>query len=84
MHASIIKTTIDVRNIIPRERHPLVSGSFLRLAPGESIMLINDHDPRLLFYEFRNELGENFFWDYVEKGPEIWQVQIGKTTPCHS
>jgi uncharacterized protein (DUF2249 family) len=82
MHTSIIKATIDVRNIIPRERHPLIFDSFLQLVPGESILLINDHDPKPLFYQFRAELGEDFFWDYLEKGPAIWQVQIGKTAPC--
>jgi Uncharacterized conserved protein len=53
MRTSIIKATIDVRNIIPRERHPLIFDSFLQLAPGESILLINDHDPKPLFYQFR-------------------------------
>lgn len=84
MQASIIKTTIDVRNIIPRERHSLIIDSFLQLAPGESIILINDHDPKPLFYQFRAESGDNFFWDYLKNGPEVWQVQIGKTAPCCS
>lgn len=84
MHSSIIKTTIDVRSVTPHERHPLVFESFMQLEPGESILLINDHDPKTLFYQFRTELGDSFFWDYQEKGPEVWQVQIGKAALCCS
>lgn len=84
MNNPIIKTTVDVRNVIPGERHPLIFNTFTQLTPGEAMLLVNDHDPKPLFYQFRAELGENFFWDYIEKGPEIWQVQIGKTTPCCS
>lgn len=79
MNTLIIKAWIDVRDIIPRKRHVLIINRFLQLVPGESIMLINDHDPKPLFYQFLAELGDNFFWDYVEKGLEVWQVQIGKT-----
>ncbi len=72
------KTTVDVRTIAPRERHPLIFGSFDALQPGESLLLINDHDPKPLFYQFQAELPGAFTWDYVEQGPDVWQVAIGK------
>ena len=72
------KTTVDVRTIVPRERHPLIFGSFNALQPGESLLLINDHDPKPLYYQFQAELPGTFTWDYVEQGPEVWQVAIGK------
>ena len=72
------KTTVDVRTIVPRERHPLIFGSFNALQPGESLLLINDHDPKPLFYQFQAELPGTFTWDYVEQGPDVWQVTIGK------
>ena len=72
------KTTVDVRTIAPRERHPLIFGSFDALQPGESLLLINDHDPKPLFYQFQAELPGTFTWDYVEQGPDVWQVAIGK------
>ena len=73
-----IKTTVDVREIQPRERHPLIFGSFDRLSPGEALLLINDHDPKPLFYQFQAESNGKFTWDYLENGPEVWRVRIGK------
>ena len=72
------QTVVDVRNIVPRERHPLIFSTYGALAPGEGFVLVNDHDPKPLYYQFRAELGEVFQWDYVESGPEVWQVRIGK------
>ena len=72
------KTTIDVRTIVPRERHPLIFGTFDTLLPGETLLLDNDHDPKPLFYQFQSESTGEFTWEYVEKGPEVWQVKIGK------
>lgn len=72
------KTTIDVRDIVPRERHPLIFGTFDGLLAGEALLLINDHDPKPLFYQFQAESTGAFTWDYLEQGPEVWQVRIGK------
>ncbi len=70
--------TIDVRMIPPRERHPLIFGTFDELAPGDSLLLINDHDPKPLFYQFQAESKGEFSWEYLQQGPEVWQVRIGK------
>lgn len=72
-------TTIDVRTIIPRERHPLIFRTFHDLAPGDAFLLVNDHDPKPLYYQFQAELGEPFVWEYLEQGPEVWRVRIGRT-----
>lgn len=75
------KSTVDVRSIPPRERHPLIFGTFDELAPGEALLLINDHDPKPLFYQFQAESRGEFSWDYLESGPEVWQVRIGRAVP---
>ena len=77
-NAPSFKTTVDVRTIAPRERHPLIFGSFDQLAAGEALLLVNDHDPKPLFYQFQAESKGEFTWDYLESGPEVWQVKIGK------
>jgi uncharacterized protein (DUF2249 family) len=69
---------IDVRAIAPRDRHPLIFGAFDNLAPGAAFMLVNDHDPKPLYYQFSAELSDQFTWDYLERGPEVWRVRIGK------
>jgi uncharacterized protein (DUF2249 family) len=73
-----IKTTVDVREIPPRERHPLIFQTFDALQPGESFLLVNDHAPTPLYYQFLHERENQFAWDYVEEGPEVWQVRISK------
>ena len=73
-----VKTVLDVREVPPRERHPLILGTFDDLAPGEAFVLVNDHDPKPLYYQFKAELGERFQWEYLEQGPEVWKVRIGR------
>ncbi len=72
------KTIVDVREMPPRDRHPLIFGSFDQLSPGEALMLVNDHDPKPLFYQFQAESPGKFTWDYLESGPDVWRVRIGK------
>jgi uncharacterized protein (DUF2249 family) len=72
-------TTLDVRNVMPRERHPLIFGTFRKLERGDAFVLVNDHDPKPLYYQFQAELGEPFQWEYLESGPEVWKVRIGRS-----
>ena len=76
--------TVDVRTIAPRERHPLVFSTFRNLAAGQAMELVNDHDPRPLYYQFQTELPGQFAWNYVENGPEQWRVRIVKQRAGHS
>ena len=68
--------TLDVREISPRERHPLIFQSFVDLAPGQSFTLVNDHDPKPLHYQLMAEHPGQAGWEYLESGPEVWQVRI--------
>ncbi len=69
---------LDVREIVPRERHTLIFDTFMSLKPGEAFILVNDHDPRPLYYQFEAEHTGQFSWDYLEQGPEVWRVRIGR------
>lgn len=69
---------LDVRNVAPRERHTLIFDTYTALKPGEAFILINDHDPRPLYYQFEAEHTGQFLWDYLEQGPEVWRVRIGR------
>lgn len=72
------RKTIDVRPIIPRERHPLLFQTFDDLAVGESFELVNDHDPKPLYYQFMAERPGQLGWEYLEEGPETWRVLLTK------
>jgi uncharacterized protein (DUF2249 family) len=70
---------LDVRPLPPAQRHALIFQRFAALAPGESFVLVNDHDPKPLYYQFKFEHENQFSWEYLEQGPEVWRVTIGRT-----
>ena len=70
--------SLDVRRIPPRSRHPLIFGIFHSLPAGEALLISNDHDPRPLHSQFQAEADGEFSWDYLQQGPDLWQVRIGK------
>jgi len=69
---------LDVRSVPPPQRHPLIFETFASLEPGQSFVLVNDHDPKPLFYQFQAERPGTFSWEYLERGPDVWRVRIGK------
>lgn len=71
--------TLDVRIIEPRLKHPAIFQRFDQLKKDEAFIIINDHDPLPLFYQFKAERPEQFEWKYIEEGPSTWRVSITKT-----
>jgi uncharacterized protein (DUF2249 family) len=56
----------------------MIFSTFRSLGGGESMELINDHDPRPLYYQFQAEMPGQFTWEYLQNGPEVWRVRIAK------
>lgn len=69
---------LDVRSEPPARRHGLIFDTFHGLAAGQGFVLVNDHDPKPLHYQFAAEHPQEFTWDYLEQGPHVWRVRIGK------
>ncbi len=69
---------LDVRQLVPMQRHSTIFGKWQNLGTGQSFVLINDHDPKPLYYQFDAEHKGKFTWDYLESGPSVWRVKIGK------
>jgi uncharacterized protein (DUF2249 family) len=69
---------IHVPDYPPREKHATIFRTFDRLNSGEFMQIVNDHDPRPLLYTFMHERTEKFVWEYLEEGPELWKVSIGR------
>ncbi|HMM54636.1 MAG TPA: DUF2249 domain-containing protein [Candidatus Desulfobacillus sp.] len=84
------KTTIDIRTVPVPESAPRVFAAFDDLSPGEALLLVDDHDPKLLFDRFQAESRGQFTWDRLENGPRLWRIRVGKLgedelrviTPC--
>ncbi len=58
-------TTLDVRELPPQDRHPTIHEAFAELDGGEVLEIVNDHDPKPLFYEMAAEV-ERFDADGYE------------------
>jgi uncharacterized protein (DUF2249 family) len=69
---------LDVRSEPPARRHELIFDTYNALAGGEGFVLVNDHDPKPLWYQFEAEHAGAYSWDYLEQGPEVWRVRIGR------
>lgn len=72
------KAVIDVRELPPAQRHQKISRLVNVLAPGRSFILVNDHDPKPIYYQLQAEYRKQFSWTYVDRGPSVWRVEIGK------
>ena len=70
--------TVDVRMLVPGHRHQKIFQLVDNLQPGKAFVLVNDHDPRPLYYQLEAEYPGQFSWTYLERGPDIWRVEIGK------
>lgn len=75
---TITSNYIDVTLIEPRLKHPTIFQVFDSLAGGESLTIHNDHDPKPVYYQLLGERGDIFTWQYLQEGPEWWDVRITK------
>jgi uncharacterized protein (DUF2249 family) len=79
MHGTaILPATIDVRRIARPMRHPTIFDVFNRIKPEGAFHIVSDHDPRPLRYLFDVKYPDAFTWDYVESGPDVWRVRLGR------
>ena len=71
--------TLDVRPMPPRARHETIFERLDGLGAGETLRLVNDHDPAPLRYQLDATRPGQFRWDYVARGPEEWAIDITST-----
>ena len=69
---------MDVRPIPCSIKHGLIIRTWRELPVGDHFILLNDHDPVPLRYQFLAEFPECFSWDYIERGPTDFRVKITK------
>lgn len=81
MSATLTPSTfeLDLRNIAPRDRHALIFKRFDALPTGQSLQLVNDHDPQPLRYQFVDRAFGQFEWAVLEAGPAVWRIQITRS-----
>ena len=70
--------TLDLRNMPPFERHAKIWEMWDGLKEGETLRIINDHEPKPLYYQFEAEHKGRFEWSYEKQGPKDWIFAIKK------
>lgn len=72
------KAVFDVRVIPGRVKHAQIFQRWFDLPVGGYFVLLNDHDPVPLYYQFEGQFAGAFSWEYLERGPEEFRVKITK------
>lgn len=72
------ETIINVQEIEPRLRHATIFQVFDNLREGESLVIHNNHDPRPVYYQLMDTRGDVFTWEYLQQGPEWWDIRVTK------
>lgn len=67
---------LDVRAIPHERRHATVLDTIAALPSGEAIVLIAPHAPRPLLAQVEARFGGQMRVDYLQSGPEVWQVRV--------
>ncbi|CAG7641721.1 hypothetical protein PAESOLCIP111_04262 [Paenibacillus solanacearum] len=70
--------TVIATEYPPHLKHKIIFETFANLKPAEAMLLVNDHDPVPLRFQFEAMHAGRFTWDYMEQGPTRFQVKIGK------
>ncbi|MNI74453.1 hypothetical protein D3C73_1305360 [compost metagenome] len=74
-----IKATVKATEYPPHLKHKTIFETYNSLASGEAMLLVNDHDPVPLRFQFEAMHPNQFTWEYIEQGPTNFQVIITKS-----
>lgn len=77
-------TSLDLRSIPTNLRHDRIFETFDALPEDGSIVLVNDHDPRPLYYEFKSVRPDTFGWHVIVSGPQEWRIELRRLKPKES
>ena len=72
---------MDVRPIPCSIKHGLILRTWAELPVGDHFILLNDHDPVPLYYQFAAQWPGTFEWKHLVKGPDEFRVKITKLKP---
>ncbi|WP_367916197.1 DUF2249 domain-containing protein [Leadbetterella sp. DM7] len=72
---------INVQELEPRLRHQTIFNVFNTLKEGEYLVIHNNHDPMPVQHQLMNLRGNIFSWEYLQKGPEWWDIKVTRQVP---
>ncbi|UOF01524.1 DUF2249 domain-containing protein [Bdellovibrio reynosensis] len=69
---------IEAQSIPPQHRHAYIFEAFDNLEAGESVVIVNTHDPVPLLKQFEQNRANQFAHEYQAKGPDLWKLKLTK------
>ena len=69
---------LDLRQHPLCERPMQMLLSLERMPPGETFLVVNDHDPELLLQQLGPVFQRGFNYWVAEEGAEIWRIVISR------
>jgi uncharacterized protein (DUF2249 family) len=72
-------TLIDVRTLPSGTCRSTLIRTLGELEPGAVLTIVNDHDPKPLRAYLDLSHPDQFAWNYLEDGPDVWRVRIERT-----
>ena len=69
---------LDAPSLDLAQHHEKIFERIDELAFGPSFVLIGDRNPKPLYDQLETEYPNQLSWDYLEKGPVVWRVEIGR------
>ncbi|SEH50454.1 Uncharacterized conserved protein, DUF2249 family [Halopenitus malekzadehii] len=72
--------TLDVRDIPPVNRHETIHDEFEAMDPGDTLTIVNDHEPKPLFYEMAAEVEafDEEGYQLTEAAPDEYRAEFPK------
>jgi uncharacterized protein (DUF2249 family) len=71
---------LDLRDVAPPKRHPTIMKAFEEMESGGVLKLVNDHEPKPLYYQMREEVDafDADGYEVEQEGPRKFVAQIPK------
>lgn len=69
---------LDVRALPHGQRHEIIFARLEQLQPDQSLVIVNDHDPKPLRYQTEAMWPGRFEWTYRQAGPQVWRVALSR------
>lgn len=80
---AVASKILHLGEVAPRERHVAALSAFEALEVGNALEVVNDHDPKPLYFQLQARAPAGFSWDYLQRGPDVWRVTIRKLARSH-
>lgn len=75
-----VDARLDVRDVPHGQRHALVLSTVDALAPGQAVVLVSSHAPRPVLVELDERFGGRIQAQWLQSGPDVWQVRLERGT----